>query len=96
MGIIMLFLFVPVMTSMSDSYSGLERILQTPIPFAYAVHVEHVVWVYLLALPSQLVGALGWWTVSVMAFGSFCMLGILDIANEIENPFGDDYNDLVG
>ena len=87
--------FFPAVTSLSDTLSGLERILQTPIPFAYAVHLEHVVWIYLLALPYQLIFNLDWWTIPVMAFGSFCLLGILDIASEIENPFGTDYNDLV-
>ena len=75
--------------------AGLERILETPIPFVYAVHLEHVVWLYLLALPYQLVEKLNWWTIPALALASFCLLGILDIGAEIENPFGTDYNDLV-
>ena len=89
------FSFLTALTSLSDTLSGLERILQTSIPFAYAVHLEHVVWLYLLLLPYQLVGKLDWWTIPAMALGAFCLFGILDIGYKIENPFGTDYNDLV-
>jgi putative membrane protein len=41
------------------------------------------------------VGTQGWGTIPIVAFGCFCMLGILSIAYEIENPFGYDDNDLV-
>ena len=88
-------LIVAALSSLSDTVSGLERILQTPIPVAYAVHLEHVVWLYLLSLPYQIVESLNWWTIPAVTLVSFSLLGILDIGGEIENPFGTDYNDLV-
>jgi len=41
------------------------------------------------------VGTHGWGTILIVAAGAFCMLGILSIAYEIEDPFGYDDNDLV-
>ena len=87
---------MPDLTSLTDCLSGLERILNTPIPVAYAFHLEHSVWIYLLALPYQLVGELNWWSIPAVTLASFALLGILGIGDEIENPFGYDYNDLVG
>ena len=42
-----------------------------------------------------MVSFIEWWTVPAVTLASFCLLGILDIGSEIENPFGTDYNDLV-
>ena len=92
---ISLLFFLTALTSLSDALSGLERIFQTPVPFAYVVHLEHVVWLYILLLPFELIEKLEWWTIAVVALGSFCFFGILDVGYEIENPFGTDYNDLV-
>ena len=69
--------------------------LNTPIPKAYAVHLEHAVWIYLLSLPYQLIKDINWWTIPAVTLASFALLGILGIGDEIENPFGYDYNDLV-
>jgi putative membrane protein len=79
-----------------DCLTGFERILRTPIPLAYSVHLHHSIWLYLLALPYQLVKENGWWTVAIVVLSSFALLGILGIGWEIENPFGYDDNDLVG
>ncbi|CAG7830705.1 unnamed protein product [Allacma fusca] len=82
------------LTSLVDCLTGFERILRTPIPLAYSVHLHHSMWLYLLALPYQLVGTLNWWTIPAVTLASFALLGILGIGWEIENPFGYDDNDL--
>jgi len=82
------------LSSMVDCLTSFERILRTPIPLAYSVHLNHSVWLYMLSLPYQLVGTLHWWTILIVGLGSFCLLGILSIGWEIENPFGYDSNDL--
>lgn len=93
---------VPTTTTMHNALNSLvecvaqfEKILKTPIPLAYSVHLNHVVWLYFLALPYQLIGLLDWWTIPVVTLAAFTILGILDIGWEIENPFGYDDNDLV-
>ena len=68
--------------------------LKTPIPLAYSIHLKQLLLLYCLALPFQMVGALGWATPFVVALISFAVFGIEEIGIEIENPFGHDPNDL--
>ncbi|KAJ2448338.1 hypothetical protein GGF42_005141 [Coemansia sp. RSA 2424] len=71
-----------------------ERILSTPIPLAYRVHLNHGLYLYLLTLPFAL-GSMGIAkTVIVQFIVSFLMIGIDSISREIQNPFGLDANDL--
>jgi len=80
--------------SLVDAMGGCERVLKTPIPLAYSIHLKQLLMLYCLALPFQMVGALGWATPTVVALISFAVFGIEEIGIEIENPFGDDPNDL--
>lgn len=77
-----------------DSQGGCERILRTPIPFAYAVHIKQLLFLYLLSLPFILVGEMGWVAIPSTAAIAFGLLGIEEAGVEIEDPFGDDPNDL--
>jgi ion channel-forming bestrophin family protein len=74
--------------------SGCERILKTPMPLAYAIHLKQLLLLYCLSLPFQMVGSLGGWTAPVVTLISFTLFGIEEIGIEIENPFGLDANDL--
>ncbi|KAG0298288.1 hypothetical protein BGZ97_004126 [Linnemannia gamsii] len=82
------------LVSMIDCLTGFERILRTPIPLAYSIHLHHATWIYLLALPFQLVQNQGELMIPSVMLAAFTLLGILGIGYEIENPFNDDYNDL--
>ncbi|KAG0323967.1 hypothetical protein BG004_003574 [Podila humilis] len=82
------------LVSMIDCLTGFERILRTPIPLAYSIHLHHATWIYLLALPYQLVANFDYLMIPTVMLCSFTLLGILGIGYEIENPFNDDYNDL--
>jgi putative membrane protein len=77
-----------------DSFGSCERILRTPLPLAYSIHLKQLLLIYCLALPLQLVSSLGWLTGTIVALMSFTLLGIEEIGLEIENPFGHDPNDL--
>ena len=68
--------------------TGLERILQTPIPFSYAVHLWTVTLVWLVALPFQILEPLGWLTIPGVALAAFVYCGLMKCAEELENPFG--------
>ncbi|KAA1064728.1 hypothetical protein PGT21_012779 [Puccinia graminis f. sp. tritici] len=78
----------------SDSLATLERILTTPIPFGYIVHLRLIIWGYLIFLPFQLMSTFGYVTIPATALISIAFLGFLKIGEEIENPFGYDSNDL--
>jgi putative membrane protein len=79
---------------MVDMLGGCERILKTPMPLAYAIHLKQLLLLYCLSLPFQIVGSVGWWTGAIVALISFTLFGIEEIGIEIENPFGHDPNDL--
>ncbi|NJK72804.1 MAG: hypothetical protein HC926_06100 [Synechococcaceae cyanobacterium SM2_3_60] len=83
-----------LLNMMVDSLGGCERILKTPIPLAYAIHLRQLILLYCLLLPADLVDDLGWWTSPVIGIVSFALFGIEGIGVEIENPFGLDPNDL--
>ncbi|KAF2006370.1 UPF0187-domain-containing protein [Amniculicola lignicola CBS 123094] len=81
-------------TTLNDVMTGTERILNTPLPIAYSIAISQITWVYILLLPFQLFKSLGWVTIPASMFAAYIILGIALIGREIENPFGDDVNDL--
>ncbi|KAG9076109.1 hypothetical protein FS749_012150, partial [Ceratobasidium sp. UAMH 11750] len=82
------------LSSFEDQLSGLEKILTTPLPFVFSVHIRHTVWLYLFFLPFQLTETFGYWTVFGVGVAAFMFLGLLAAGEEIEQPFGYDENDL--
>jgi ion channel-forming bestrophin family protein len=80
--------------NMVEAMIGCERILKTPMPIAYAIYLKRLLLIYCFVLPLQLVHDLGWWTTPIVALISFILLGIEEIGNQIEDPFGGDSNDL--
>ncbi|HRE06386.1 MAG TPA: bestrophin family ion channel [Opitutaceae bacterium] len=77
-----------------DEIGECERIQNTPLPFAYVVHLRRALVLYLTTLPFVLVDPFGWLTTLCMLLISYVLLGIDEIGVEIENPFGTDSNDL--
>ena len=71
-----------------------ERIKNTPIPMAYALHLKRVLLIYSLTLPFGFVGQLHWFAIPVVLIVFYTMVGIELIGEEIEDPFGLDDNDL--
>jgi len=82
------------LTVLQDTLSNLERICNTPLPFAYQAHLRMSLWLYLFFLPFQIYPAFKYITIPATAFASFLLLGFLEIGQEIENPFNYDLNDL--
>ena len=71
-----------------------ERIRSTPLPFAYAVHLRRALMVYCFTLPFALVHRFGLVTIPVTLVVAYILFGIEEIGVEIEDPFGEDTNDL--
>lgn len=86
--------FMNALNALQDSVAHLERVRNTPIPFAYQAHLRMCMWLYLILLPFQIYTAYGWLTIPATAFAAFLLLGFLEIGQEIEDPFGYDMNDL--
>jgi predicted membrane chloride channel (bestrophin family) len=80
--------------ALTDSLTGLERILTTPIPFSYSIHLWAVTVIYCLFLPFQILTTMSWITIPGTTVVAFVFFGFLVAGEEIENPFGYDRNDL--
>jgi len=87
-------LMITYLTNFEENLSALEKILTTPLPLVYAVHIKHTVWIYLFFLPFQLIGEFGWYTIPGVCIAAFIYLGFLAAGQEIEQPFAYDDNDL--
>jgi ion channel-forming bestrophin family protein len=83
-----------ILNTLVAGMTACERILRTPMPLAYSIHLKQLILIYCLLLPFQLVEELGWLTGPIVALVSFTLFGIEEIGVEIENPFGNDPNDL--
>ena len=81
-------------TQLVDVWGGTERILKTPIPFAYAQHIKAFLTLFCFTAPFAMVEQMHWYTPVASAVLAFGMFGIEEIGVEIEDPFGHDPNDL--
>jgi putative membrane protein len=77
-----------------DYIGACERIHKTPLPFAYVVHLRRALILYCVTLPFALIEAYGWSTVVDTLLIAYILFGIEEIGVEIEDPFGEDDNDL--
>ena len=82
------------LASLTDSCGNLERVLTTPLPIGYNILISQIVLIYIYLLPFQLIGQLGWITIPGTVAAAYIILGIATIGDELENPFGNDVNDL--
>lgn len=86
--------FYIALNALSDAYVGCDRILNTPLPLAYSIAISQITWLYVIVLPFQLIGKLGWIAIPGTLVAAYIILGLAAIGAEIENPFGTDCNDL--
>ncbi|HVU58881.1 MAG TPA: bestrophin family ion channel, partial [Puia sp.] len=80
---------------LSDVAGGCERIVTTPIPYSYRVLLHRTVYIYCFLLPFGLVDSLGWLTPFIVVFIAYTFVAFEAIADEIEEPFGMEPNDLA-
>ena len=76
------------MASLVNSQGACERILKTPLPFAYVVMIKQLILIYLLTLPFAVGDISGWWAPLLMAIIALALFGIEEASVEIEDPFG--------
>ncbi|OCA70420.1 hypothetical protein BBH99_14010 [Chryseobacterium contaminans] len=80
---------------LSDIVGGCERIVSTPLPYSYRVLLHRTVYIYCFLLPFGLVDSLRWFTPLIVVFVAYTFVAFEAIADEIEEPFGTDANDLA-
>jgi ion channel-forming bestrophin family protein len=82
------------LTELTALQGGCERIKNTPLPFAYNVLLHQLVAFYCLLLPFGIVQQVGIMTPLVVLLISHAFLGLDELGDEIEEPFGTHPNDL--
>ena len=80
--------------SFADNLGACERIKKTPIPYAYSLFLKKIIFIYVFTMPIGFVLDYGYWAVPVVAFVFYAFASIEVIAEEIEDPFGTEANDL--
>ena len=78
----------------TDITGACELILKTPIPFGYSLFIKKFIFAYTLTLPLGLVDEFGYWSVPLSVFVLYVFGSLELLAEEIEEPFGLDANDL--
>lgn len=73
---------------------GCERIKNTPIPYSYSSFIKKFIFAYVITLPLGFAYNLGHFTIPVTTFIFYVLASLELIAEEIEDPFGSDANDL--
>jgi putative membrane protein len=77
-----------------DIMGACERIKNTPIPYSYTMYIKKFIFIYLITLPFGFVTIAEYMTIPITILVSFVLLSVELIAEEIEDPFGQDINDL--
>lgn len=80
--------------SFTDIIGACERIKNTPIPFSYNIFLKKFIFVYTLTLPFGLAHDFHYWAVPISTFVLYIFGSLELLAEEIEDPFGNDENDL--
>lgn len=80
--------------SFTDICGACERIKNTPIPYSYSVFIKKFITFYVATLPFGYVFNLGYWVIPIVGFIFYVLASLELIAEEIEEPFGADENDL--
>ena len=71
-----------------------ERIKNTPIPKSYNIFLKKFIFIYTFTLPLGLATTFFYWTIPISMFVLYILASLELLAEEIENPFGEDSNDL--
>lgn len=80
---------------LSNIVGGCERIAGTPIPYTYKVLLHRTVYIYCFLLPFGFVDSLGWMMPVVVVFIAYTFVALEAVADELEDPFGLEPNDLA-
>ncbi|MGM0581920.1 MAG: bestrophin family protein [Bacteroidota bacterium] len=82
------------MKEFSDILGGCERIKNTPIPYSYSMFIKKFIFTYTVTLPLAFITEFHYITIPIVIFIFFILVSVELIAEEIEEPFGGDTNDL--
>ncbi len=84
----------PHVRSLMDICGACERIRSTPLASSYRFFLRQGIGLYLFTLPWFVARQLGYWSVLQVGLVSYFMIGLEMLAEDIEEPFGHDRDDL--
>lgn len=80
--------------SLLDITGACERIKNTPIPFSYSMFLKKIIFIYVITMPIAFSIDFKYWAIPIVMFIFYAFASIELISEEVEDPFGDDANDL--
>ncbi|MDR5833175.1 bestrophin family ion channel [Caballeronia sp. LZ034LL] len=80
---------------LSDVIGGCERLASTPLPFSYSVMIHRTIYLFCAFLPFGLVDGAGLLTPLFALLLAYAFMALEAIAAQIEDPFGNEENDLA-
>lgn len=80
--------------SFTDNCGACERIKNTPIPYSYNIFLKKMIFLYIITLPIFFGSEFKYTTIPIAMIVLYVFASIELIAEEIEDPFGEDDNDL--
>lgn len=80
--------------SFTDNTGICERIKRTPIPYSYSLYLKKIIFLYVFSMPIGFAREFGYWSMPIVALIFYVFASIELLAEEIEDPFGIDANDL--
>ena len=82
------------LNALLDSLGACERIRNTPIPFSYSLFLKKFIFLYVTTIPLAFIPSFGYYSIIIAMFLFYVLVSMEVLAEEIEEPFGDDDNDL--
>jgi ion channel-forming bestrophin family protein len=80
--------------SFLDITGACERIKNTPIPYSYSLFLKKIIFIYIISMPIAFAFEFKYWSIPIVVFTFYAFASLELISEEIEDPFGDDANDL--
>lgn len=82
------------LANIMDMVGGCERIVNTPVPPAFAFFVKQALLFYAIMFPFGWIDTFGFFIIPMMVMIVYILLGLEILSEELEDPFGKDDNDL--
>lgn len=78
----------------SDIIGACERIRNTPIPYSYSIFLKKFIFIFVTTMPLAIITDFGYYAILINIFIFYVLVSMEILAEEIEDPFGLDDNDL--
>jgi ion channel-forming bestrophin family protein len=82
------------LNALLDSLGACERIRNTPIPFSYSLFLKKFIFIFVTTIPLAFIPSFGYYSIIIAMFLFYILVSMEVLAEEIEEPFGADANDL--